>query len=85
MRTVQAQHTTIDDFFTAGDTVLASNFAEAATTFFYTQQTGAESCSWTLTDGAKTAVLNFAGEPCTKSDFSIEATNSGASTVIKFV
>ena len=39
-------------------------------TFQYTQ-TGADSASWTLTDGANTAVLNFAGEPYVRSDFSI--------------
>ena len=61
---------TIDDFFTAGDAVIAKAFAEAATLLTYTQ-TGADSCSWTLTDGANTAVLNFAGEPYAKSDFSI--------------
>ena len=75
---------TIDDFSTKGDTVLARNFAEAATTFLYTQ-TGADSCSWTLTDGSHTAVLNFAGGPYTQSDFSFAPTNTGAGSVIKFV
>ncbi len=75
---------TIDDFFTKGDTVDAKGFAYSATTFRYTQ-TGAESCSWTLTDGANTAVLNFAGEPYRKSDFSIVSANGGAGSAIKFV
>ena len=75
---------TIDDFFTKGDAVIAKGFAEAATTLLYTQ-TGADSCSLTLTDGANTAVLNFAGEPYTKSDFSMAPANVGAGTAIRFV
>ncbi len=75
---------TIDDFFTKGDLVGASTFAFSHTTFHYTQ-TGAESCSWTLTDGAKTAVLNFAGGFYRKSDFSIVSANGGAGSAIKFV
>ena len=39
-------------------------------------QTGANSCSWTLTDGVSAAVLNFAGEPYMRSDFSIVSANS---------
>ena len=68
---------TIGGFFTAGDAVIANTFAEAATLLSYTQ-TGADSCSWTLTDGANTAVLNFAGEPYAQSDFSITSANGGA-------
>ena len=75
---------TIDDFFTKGDSVVAKTFAEAATLLTYTQ-TGADSCSWTLIDGANTAVLHFAGEPYTKSDFSIVSANGGAGLAIKFV
>ena len=75
---------TIDDFFTKGDAVIAKGFDESATTLLYTQ-TGADSCSWTLTDGANTAVLNFAGEPYTQSDFSIAPANGGAGSAIKFV
>ena len=74
---------TIDDFF-KGDGVVARGFAEAATLLSYTQ-TGPDSCSWTLTAGAKTAVLNFAGEPYAKSDFSIVSAQSGAGLAIKFV
>ena len=75
---------TIDDFFTRGDSVVAKTFAEAFTLLTYAQ-TGADSCSWTLTDGAKRAVLNFAGEPYTKSDFAIVSANDGAGLAIKFV
>ena len=75
---------TIDNFFAEGDLVDASRFAFNDTTFLYTQ-TGADSCSWTLTDGANTAVLNFAGEPYTKSDFSIGSANGGAGSAIKSV
>ncbi len=75
---------TIDDFFAKGDSVIAKDFAEAATTLLYTQ-TGADSCSWKLTDGADTAVLNFAGEPYAKSDFSVASANGGAGLAIKFV
>jgi Hyphally regulated cell wall protein N-terminal len=73
----------IDDFFTAGDSVLAKTFAEAATLLTYTQ-TGADSCSWTLTDSMHTAVLDFAGAPYAQSDFSISPSANGA-TLIKFV
>ena len=41
---------TIDDFSTKGDTVALKGFAESATSLLYTQ-TGADSCSLTLTDG----------------------------------
>ena len=75
---------TIDDFFHAGDAVLARGFDESATTFLYTQ-TGANSCSWTLTDATHTAVLNFAGEPYAQSDFSIVAAKGTGYSVIKFV
>ncbi len=75
---------TIDDFFATGDMAIAKDFAEAATTLLYTQ-TGADSCSWTLTDGANTAVLNFAGEPYMKSDFSVVPANGGTGLAIKFV
>jgi Hyphally regulated cell wall protein N-terminal len=75
---------TIDDFFTKGDSVVARTFAEAQTLLSYTQ-TGADSCSWTLTDGTQTAVLNFAGEPYTQSDFSIASANGGKGLEIKFV
>ncbi len=67
---------TIDDFATPGDSVKAKGFAEAATLLTYTQ-TGADSCSWTLSDGAHTAVLNFAGAPYAKSDFSISPSANG--------
>ncbi len=77
-------HGTIDDFFAKGDLVIATNFAEAATLLSYTQ-TGADSCSWKLTDGADTAVLHFAGEPYHKSDFSIVPAVHGAGLAIKFV
>ena len=75
---------TIDGFFTKGDAVIANGFAEAATLLTYTQ-TGADSCSWTLSDGASTAVLNFAGGPYAQSDFSITSANGGAGLAIKFV
>ncbi len=74
---------TIDDFSTPGDSVIAKTFAEAATMLTYTQ-TGANSCSWTLTDATHTAVLHFAGEPYTKSEFSISPSVNG-NTLIKFV
>jgi hypothetical protein len=77
-------HGTIDDFFTKGDAVRARTFAEATTLLSYTQ-TGADSCSWTLTDGAQTAVLNFAGEPYAQSDFKIVSANGGMGLAIKFV
>jgi hypothetical protein len=64
----------IEDFFTAGDGVDLTNFAYAHTTFKYTQ-TGTDSASWTLTDGSNSAVINFAGEAYTKSDFPIGAAN----------
>jgi hypothetical protein len=75
---------TIDDFFTKGDSVVAEGFAEAATLLTYTQ-TGADSCSWTLTDGSHMAVLNFAGEPYAQSDFKITSSQGGAGLAIKFV
>ncbi len=50
--------------------MLAKGFDGSASTFLYTQ-TGADSCLWRLTDGKYTAVLNFAGESYTQSDFSI--------------
>jgi hypothetical protein len=74
---------TIEDFFTAGDSVIAKTFAEAQTTLAYTQ-TGADSCSWTLTDATHSVVLDFAGEPYAQGDFSISASANGAGTVIKF-
>ena len=75
---------TIDDFFTKGDAVIAKGFAEATTLLSYTQ-TSADSCSLALTDGANTAVLNFAGEPYAQSDFAIKSANGGAGTAINFV
>jgi hypothetical protein len=75
---------TIDDFFAAGDTVVVKGFAEATTLLAYTQ-TGVDSCSLTLTDGANKAVLNFAGEPYTQGDFSLVPWNGGAGSAIKFV
>jgi Hyphally regulated cell wall protein N-terminal len=72
---------TIDDFSHKGDAVVASTFAYGSTTFLYTQ-TGADSCSWTLTDGSNTAVLNFAGEPYAESDFSILPENGGRSAIV---
>ena len=77
-------HGTIESFFTAGDAVDLTKFAFNATTTLYTQ-TGADSASWTLTDGANQAVINFAGEAYTKSDFSIISANGGKGTEIKFV
>ena len=74
---------TIEDFLTPGDSVSAKTFAEAATLLTYTQ-TGAEFCSWTLSDGVHTAVLNFAGAAYAQTDFSISASANG-NTVIKFV
>ena len=74
---------TIDDFFTKGNSVNAKGFAEAATLLTYTQ-TGADSCSWTLTDPTHTAVLNFTGAAYTQSDFSISPSANG-NTLIKFV
>ena len=74
---------TIDDFSTTGDSVTAKTFAEAQTLLTYTQ-TGADSCSWTLTESTHSAVLNFAGEPYAKSDFSISPSANG-NTLIKFV
>ena len=64
--------------------MVAKTFAEAATLLTYTQ-TGADSCSWTLTDGSNTAVLHFVGEPYAKSDFSIVSANHGAGLTVKFV
>ena len=61
-----------------------TNYAHSASTFLYTQ-TGADSASWTVTDGAKKAVINFAGEPYTQSDFSIVSANSGKGSEIQFV
>jgi hypothetical protein len=77
-------HGTIENFFAASDEVDLTNFAFSATTALYTQ-TGAESASWTLTDGSNRAVINFAGEPYAKSDFSIVAANGGNGAEIKFV
>jgi hypothetical protein len=74
---------TIDDFATAGDSVTAKGFAEAQTMLTYTQ-IGADSCSWTLTQGAQTAVLNFAGAAYAQSDFSISSSANGA-VLIKHV
>jgi hypothetical protein len=74
---------TIEDFTTAGDSVTAKGFAEAQTMLTYTQ-TGADSCSWTLTQGAQTAVLNFAGATYAQSDFSISPSANGA-VLIKHV
>jgi hypothetical protein len=74
---------TIDDFSTAGDSVVAKGFAEAATTLTYTQ-TGTHSCSWTLTDSTHSAVLDFAGAPYAQSDFAISPSANG-NTLIKFV
>jgi hypothetical protein len=48
-------------------------------------QTSTDSCTWTLTDGAHTAVLTFTGEPYVKSDFSIVSANHGAGSAIEFV
>jgi hypothetical protein len=64
--------------------VVAKGFAEAQTLLSYSQ-TGADSCSWKLTDGTQTAVLNFAGEPYAQSDFKIVSANNGAGLAIKFV
>jgi hypothetical protein len=75
---------TIDYFFTVGDVVDATTFAKSDTTFLYTQ-TSSNTCTWTLTDGADTAVLHFAGETYAKSDFSIVSANGGAGSAIKFV
>src|SRR5208282_4019112 len=80
----QSFDATIEDFFTVGDAVDLTNFGHSASTFLYTQ-TGADSASWTVTDGSKKAVINFAGEPYTKSDFSIVSANGGAGSEIKFV
>jgi len=79
----QSFDATIEDFFTVGDAVDLTNFGHSASTFLYTQ-TGADSASWTVTDGSKKAVINLAGEPYTKSDFSIVSANGGGSE-IKFV
>jgi hypothetical protein len=73
----------IEDFTTTGDSVTAKTFAEAITTLTYAQ-TGADSCSWTLTQGAQTAVLNFAGAAYAQSDFSISPSANGA-VLIKHV
>jgi hypothetical protein len=77
-------HGAIETFFSAGDTVDATTFAKSATTFLYTQ-TGTDSCTWTLTDGAHKAVLNFSGDPYVRSDFSIVSANHGAGSAIEFV
>jgi hypothetical protein len=77
-----AFNATIDDFSRAGDSGIAKTFAEAQTMLTYTQ-TGADSCSWTLTQGAQTAVLSFAGAPYAQSDFAISAAANGA-VLIKF-
>jgi hypothetical protein len=59
-------------------------FGHSASTFLYTQ-TGADGASWTVKDSSKTAVINFAGEPYTQSDFSIVSANRGDGSEIKFV
>jgi hypothetical protein len=68
---------TIEDFTATGDSVTAKTFAEAQTMLTYTQ-TGADSCSWTLTQGAQTAVLNFAGAEYAQSNFSLSPSANGA-------
>ena len=84
LKLAQSFDATIEDFFTVGDGVDLTNFAHSASTFLYTQ-TGTDSASWTVTDGSKKAVINFAGEPYTQSDFSIVSANGGAGSEIKFV
>jgi hypothetical protein len=79
----QSFDATIEDFFTVGDAVDLTNFGHSASTFLYTQ-TGADSASWTVTDGSKKAVINFAGEPYTESDFSIVSANKGKGSEIQF-
>jgi hypothetical protein len=37
-----------------------------------------------VTDGSKKAVINFAGEPYTESDFSIVSANKGKGSEIQF-
>jgi hypothetical protein len=80
----QSFDATNEDFFTVGDAVDLTNFGHSASIFLYTQ-TGTDSASWTVTDGTKKAVINFAGEPYTQSDFSILSANGGAGSEIKFV
>jgi hypothetical protein len=80
----QSFDATIEDFFTVGDAVDLTNFGHSASTFLYTQ-TGTDSASWTVKDGSKTAVINFAGEPYTESNFSIVSANKGAGSEIKFI
>ena len=74
----------IDDFTTAGDTVVLKGFAESATSLLYAQ-TGADSCSLTLTDATHSAVIHFAGAAYTQSDFSLAPWFGGAGSAIKFV
>jgi hypothetical protein len=74
---------TIDDFFHQGDIVVAKGFG-AATTLAYAQ-TGTDSCSLTLTDGASKAVLNFAGALYTQSDFALLPWYGGAGSAVRFV
>ena len=84
LKLAQSFDATIEDFFTVGDGVDLTTFGHSASTFLYTQ-TGTDSASWTVKDGSKTAVINFAGEPYTQSDFSIVSANGGAGSEIKFV
>jgi hypothetical protein len=84
LKLAQSFDGTIEDFYTVGDGVDLTNFGHSASTFLYTQ-TGADSASWTVTDGSKKAVINFAGEPYAQSDFSIVSANGGAGSEIKFV
>ena len=74
----------IDDFTTAGDTVVLKGFAESATSLLYTQ-TSADSCSLTLTNATHSAVIHFAGAAYTQSDFSLVPWYGGAGSAIKFV
>ncbi len=84
LKAAQSFDATIEDFFTVGDGVDLTNFGHSASTFLYTQ-TGTDSASWTVTDGSKQAVINFAGEPYTQSDFSIVSANHGKGLEIKFI
>ena len=84
LKLAQSFDATIEDFFTVGDAVDLTTFGHSASTFLYTQ-TGADSASWTVKDGSKKAVINFAGEPYTQSDFQIVSANGGAGSEIKFI
>ena len=64
--------------------MIVKGFAEATTLLNYSQ-TGADSCSLTLTNGANNAVFNFAGAPYAQSDFALLPWNGGAGTAIRFV